>query len=899
MNLAQFSGSSPSCDATGWTSKPAAGRAIDPAKLKYALLLGVLAISGESFADEARPMLTALRTATPTSLIAFDGDKLTHQTTDINTRLASQSNLRFAGLSNSPRATRRVLSAQYIRTISAPAPVQTPVLQRPVLLASRDAQLSLISSRRSDGRRIAESEKTQTAKATRVDAPVSSLPPASMKPRVLPSVIKANQAVDLSIATLPELGASSKVVQVSELKLPPTSQALPQWMQEFVVPLDGNFVSVPLPASPRIANAKGTRIAQNPEAPPIRQPQSPITSSDRLPNQIEVAASTYIVLVTKVDLQTVAIADPNIADVTVVNARALLVNGKAPGVTTLVVVDRLGKIRQYQVRVVSAPGEKPNDIASLIGIEGVSVQQVRDTLILTGEVANAEEMQRALQMAGIFSPKVINQLSVRGKVDPEAVTALQIQELIDRPEVAVRVVGKTAVLDGVIANELERQRAEQIARMYTETVLNLLRLPNMTVDELRGMMGAIDTPPSAQAEQIGMGTIGMARMPQPLVVRRVGDQVLLEGVLPTQFEIDAAVASAGRTGLQVVNRLQVAPAPPEEAALLNRVAAAIGIPGVRVRGTAKRLVLDGVVADSNVATRANQIALSFAADVDNMLETPNPLQVSVDVSIVEINNTGLKSLGISLPSLVNGQSIGGFGIGEGNGNANIGTTFTTLLSGQINNGNIRLLSNPRATVLSGSTASFQAGGQFPIPRNVQVTNNITTVEIEFKDFGVLMDVTPIVTPDGVITMRVRTDITQLDDTIGSIQVAPGISIPAFTRRAAVTQVTTGSGGTIALSGLITETMRKTVTEVPFLSKIPILGKLFSSKRFQKGESDLVIFVTPRLLPNNLAGRVAPATPIAIGPSTVAPTELGNPGIQTFSTIGGSGVQPGGASGGGQ
>jgi pilus assembly protein CpaC len=325
------------------------------------------------------------------------------------------------------------------------------------------------------------------------------------------------------------------------------------------------------------------------------------------------------------------------------------------------------------------------------------------------------------------------------------------------------------------------------------------------------------------------------------------------------------------------------------------VAAAIGLKGVRVRGTAKRLVLEGIVEDSNQATRAGQIALGFAPDVDNMIQVTNPTQVNVEVSIVEITNNDLKNLGVTFGGLATGQSLGTLGIGEGLGGANLGTTFSASLNAQIQNGRINLLSNPRTTVLSGRTASFQSGGQFPIPVNAQITGTgLTTIEIEFKDFGILMDVTPIANTDGAVTMRVRTDITQIDDTIGAINVTPDVAIPAFTRRAAITEVTTQSGGTIALSGLISSTMRKIVNEIPVLSKIPILGKLFTSKSFQRGESDLVIFVTPRVLPNVLReGQTAPATPIAVGPSTVVPIELGNPGIQTFGTIGGSNVQGGG------
>jgi Flp pilus assembly secretin CpaC len=764
-----------------------------------------------------------------------------------------------------------------------------------------------------EGRRVSAKEAHGTAMvkvATQTDATLSPLPPSFLHPRVLPRKplpSGANEAA-LAIAALPGLNDSSQIVQVQALKLPPVSKPLPAWMRSSVIPLDGRQISVPLPATPPRSTpaANKGRVAQNADAPPLREPQKPITSSDRLPNQVEVAASTYIVLVTKVDLATVAVADPDIADVAVVNARAILVNGKKAGTTTLVVVDRLGTIRQYQVRVVPAPGTRPNDIQDEIGIEGVTVRRVQGSIILEGEVATAEEMKRALDIAGIFSDKVINQLRVRDIADPGQLTALQIQEALARPDITIRVVGKTTILDGIVANEAERRRAEQIAHAYGNgDVLNLLTLPTISVENLRDLLGAVENVPPRDMTALGLGTIGTAQAPPPTVVRQVGDQVILEGQLPTQADIDAALAAAARTGLQVVNRLSLAPAPPTESLLLNSVAAAIGLKGVSVRGTSKRLVLQGVVEDSNEAVRAGQIALGFAPDVDNMIQVINPTQINVEVSIVEISNNNLKDLGVTFGDQTTGQQLGPFnigriGIGEGQGGTNLGGMFSASLQAQIQKGRINLLSNPRTTVLSGHTASFQSGGQYPIPVNSQVTGTgITTIQVEFKDFGMLMDVTPIANTDGAVTMRVRTDITEISD-IGAVRITPEVSIPVFTRRAAITEVTTQSGGTIALSGLISSSMRKIVNEIPILSKIPILGKLFTSKSFQRGESDLVIFVTPHVLPNVLReGQTAPATPIAVGPSVVVPTEMGNPGIQTFGTIGGSNLQGGGTGGGGQ
>src|SRR5690606_5411213 len=147
-------------------------------------------------------------------------------------------------------------------------------------------------------------------------------------------------------------------------------------------------------------------------------------------------------------------------------------------------------------------------------------------------------------------------------------------------------------------------------RTYTDSeVLNLLQLPQMSIEQLRELLGASDAAPAPEAPHIGIA--GQMTAPRGLSVRRAGEQVILEGMLPTQADIDAALAAASRTGLPVINRLQAIPAAPPEALFLQTVAQSIGIPGVRVRGTNKRLVLEGVVANTNVAVSAEQVARGF------------------------------------------------------------------------------------------------------------------------------------------------------------------------------------------------------------------------------------------------------------------------------------------------
>lgn len=715
--------------------------------------------------------------------------------------------------------------------------------------------------------------------------------------RALPVSLSAASAAAISTADL-GLPAESKVIEVEQLQLPPASKPLPGWMQKATVSADQHVINQATLAQ---SNTKSTfeRFAQVPSTQPaLGETSNPAPA--RLPNQITVAASTYVVLMANADLQTVAIADPGIADVSVVNSKAVLVNGKAAGSTTLVIVDKVGKIRQYEVKVTPAPGARPEDIMNAIGIEGVHVRQLRDTIVLEGQVENNDAIQQAVQIAGIYAPKVLNLLQVEGAMSGPAGTAAQIQNAINQPDVHVSMLAGTAVLQGTVSSPAERSQAEQVASLLAPKVLNLLQLPALSVDQVADALGAVAQPPVIEAA--GNGSYG-ALAPKPyLTIRQSGDQLILDGYQPSNYDINGAIATAARTGLQVVNHIQLAPAGGDDQLLLNTIASAIGIPGVHVRGTAKRVVLEGTVADTNTAVAAGQIALGYADQVDNMLQTTHPIQVNVDVSLVEITKTGIKALGINGPdtllgsdgSAVGGLDIGNVGIGSGNATT-LGTSLGLQLKAAVDKGDAHILSNPRTTVLSGRTASFQAGGQAPIPTSIsQDGNGNTLVQVEYKDFGVMMDVTPIANQDGTVTMRVRTDVTQIDPTL-SQEIGDNVTVPGFTRRAAITEVTVPPGGSIALSGLLQSTLRKFVREVPLLSKIPILGQLFTSKRYEKGETDLVIFMTPRVLPNPLSeGNTAPAAVSAVGPNTTAAVTLGNAGIQTFGTLG-QGVSSGGGS----
>jgi pilus assembly protein CpaC len=149
------------------------------------------------------------------------------------------------------------------------------------------------------------------------------------------------------------------------------------------------------------------------------------------------------------------------------------------------------------------------------------------------------------------------------------------------------------------------------------------------------------------------------------------------------------------------------------------------------------------------------------------------------------------------------------------------------------------------TATSGQPASFLVGGEIPIPISQPGTGGIATVTIEYKAFGVRLDFTPTIIDAKHVSLHVKPEVSQLD--FANAITISGFSIPALTVRRAETTVELGSGESFALAGLLQNTSTENISKIPGLGDIPVLGQLFRSQRFQKGETELVIIVTPYLV----------------------------------------------------
>jgi pilus assembly protein CpaC len=293
------------------------------------------------------------------------------------------------------------------------------------------------------------------------------------------------------------------------------------------------------------------------------------------------------------------------------------------------------------------------------------------------------------------------------------------------------------------------------------------------------------------------------------------------------------------------------------------------------------VLLTGTVAnpdDVAEAQRLTQAYVGSGTQVITRLKSATPLQVLLKVRIAEINRSMLKKVGVNLLNRDTGTSSL-FGIGQGSpGTINVvkgpanpitgvqpttvtGVTFNNIVGGTTlglfghifgadllgtldlmqNDGFVTTLAEPTLTALSGETASFLAGGEFPIP----VSQAIGAVTIEYKQYGVGLAFTPVVLGDGRISMRVRPEVSQIS-TAGSVTLN-GFVVPALTTRRAETTVELGSGQSFMLAGLLQNNNNNSIQKAPFLGDLPILGALFRSTSYQRNETELVIIVTPYLV----------------------------------------------------
>ncbi len=378
--------------------------------------------------------------------------------------------------------------------------------------------------------------------------------------------------------------------------------------------------------------------------------------------------------------------------------------------------------------------------------------------------------------------------------------------------------------------------------------------------------------PTTDTLQIEVKKGQLVRLPAPASSVFVANPEIADVQVASPTSVFVLGLTAGNTTLYALgdNDLVVLSTEVQVGQSLTEIQELIGgeYPDARIRllSTPAGVVVTGRVESGSAAEGIVTLTRQFLGENDqvvNRLSVTAPTQVNLRVRVAEMSRQVTKELGVnfsglgqvgnfSLTALTGRQLLSSAGSFLGTPSPDLFGSFggrfnsndidvTSLVDALEQEGLVTTLAEPNLTALSGETASFLAGGEFPIPV-AQSDDNIT---IEFKQFGVAIDFSPTVLSPERISMRVRPEVSELTDE-GAIQIGD-IRIPALSVRRAETTVELGSGQSFAIAGLLQNNTKTTVSQLPGLGSLPILGRLFRSDRFQRDETELVIIVTPYLV----------------------------------------------------
>ena len=308
---------------------------------------------------------------------------------------------------------------------------------------------------------------------------------------------------------------------------------------------------------------------------------------------------------------------------------------------------------------------------------------------------------------------------------------------------------------------------------------------------------------------------------------------------------------------------------------LNGVRAALkqSLPNsdILIEGVGDGVVLSGTAASPVEAQQAADIAARLVGGSDkvvNSIAVRGRDQVMLKVTVAEVTRSIIKQLGIDLTaSLAYGTSVVNFN--NSNPFTSLGrplvsgnevkatlpgtSSVTATLRAMETAGVVRTLAEPNLTAISGESATFIAGGEFPVPAGFSCDpiTRVCQTQISFKKFGISLNFTPVVMTEGRISLRVMTEVSELsiDNSITLTQSLSGsttnsLTIPSVKTRRAETTLEIPSGGSMAMAGLIAEQTKQAINGLPGLSQLPVLGTLFRSRDYVNNQTELMILVTP-------------------------------------------------------
>jgi pilus assembly protein CpaC len=294
------------------------------------------------------------------------------------------------------------------------------------------------------------------------------------------------------------------------------------------------------------------------------------------------------------------------------------------------------------------------------------------------------------------------------------------------------------------------------------------------------------------------------------------------------------------------------------------------------------VIITGKISSAVVADKILEVVKGAAPKVTSMMEVPAiPTgEILLQVRFAEVDRTALTELGFNILSTGVGKTIGSITTGQfgstgtwnlndsfpikAGGSSPVESTVTQTVANALNiflfNPNIHLgtviqalqsqnlfqiLAEPNLMTESGKEATFLAGGEFPYPVVTSVGTGTPTISVQFKEYGIRLSFTPILTADGTIHLKVKPEVSTLD--YSNAITLSGFVLPALSTRRVESEMSLADGQTFAIAGLVDNRVTEILSKVPGIGDIPILGKLFQSKSLSKSKNELLVIVTPHVV----------------------------------------------------
>jgi pilus assembly protein CpaC len=407
--------------------------------------------------------------------------------------------------------------------------------------------------------------------------------------------------------------------------------------------------------------------------------------------------------------------------------------------------------------------------------------------------------------------------------------------------------------------------------------LNPALTPVVAADYRPVAPAAVDGQMNARPLSLGIGKSIVIDLPRDIKDVLVADPKIANAVVRSTQRAYIIGASVGQTNIVFFDSAgqQIAAYDIAVTRDLNGLRAALKqmLPNsdIRIEGLGDGVVLSGMAANPIEAQQANDLAARLVGGVDkvtNSIAVRGRDQVMLKVTVAEVARNIVKQMGIDLSANMtygtavvnfnNANPFNAYGrplVSTNSLSGSFGATpsVTATLRAMETAGVVRTLAEPNLTAISGESATFIAGGAFPIPAGYACdpTTHVCTTQIQFKKFGISLNFTPVVLTEGRISLRVMTEVSEIsnDNSITLSQsvtatTVNSLTIPSIKTRRAETTLEIPSGGSMAMAGLIQEQTKHAISGFPGLAQLPVLGSLFRSRDYVNSQTELMVLVTP-------------------------------------------------------